>query len=447
MRVNCDERRHPAAAYPLARSATTPTRFEPTQNVGDDFLGSQTRGVDDLRIRCRPERRHRAGRIARVPLRYVPGKVGQANINPLFFQLLMTPHRARLGAGRQHHLQERRREKPRCPCRGRPRRAPAARAKSRCRFSSAVRTSGMAATFEAASPARSVRSSVADVGAVEQDALAGRGRREPHVQGRGDLGQRRARRRSRAGAARPRAPRADTARRCRGRCQPSLWASSAADRAFARAARAVDRDHGHGAPRHARSSPCDVEARGSRDVEEVRERRRDLGRVQDLDRRRARAGSRPRTTSRCDDRRGCRRCRRASGRRRCARRRAAPRPRCRRRRSARAMTAMRSRFLLAQLLGAADDRRAVRRRGRDEQDRKLVDRERHELGPARRCRAARSAATSISATGSAPTLRSLRSSMRAPISRRIVEQADARRVDADVLDQQAVARARGSRRR
>ena len=46
-------------------------------------------------------------------------------------------------------------------------------------------------------------------------------------------------------------------------------------------------------------------------------------------------------------------------------------------------------FLLAQLVGAADDRRAVRRGGRDEQDRKFVDRERHELGPARRCRAGR----------------------------------------------------------
>ena len=76
------------------------------QNAGDDFLGSQTRGVDDLRIRCRFERRHRAVRVARVPLRYVPRKVGQANINPLFFQLLMTPHGARLGAGSQHYLQE-----------------------------------------------------------------------------------------------------------------------------------------------------------------------------------------------------------------------------------------------------------------------------------------------------------------------------------------------------
>src|SRR6185503_2225094 len=79
--------------------------FEPVQNVGHDFLGRQTRRVDDVRIRCRLERRHRAVRVARVPLRYVPGKVGQANINPLFFQLLMTPHRTRLGAGRQHHLQ------------------------------------------------------------------------------------------------------------------------------------------------------------------------------------------------------------------------------------------------------------------------------------------------------------------------------------------------------
>ena len=76
------------------------------QDVGDNFLGSQTCGVDNLRIRCRLERRHRAVRVARVPLRYVPRKVGQANINPLFFQLLMTPHRAGFRTGRQYHLQD-----------------------------------------------------------------------------------------------------------------------------------------------------------------------------------------------------------------------------------------------------------------------------------------------------------------------------------------------------
>jgi len=63
-----------------------------------------------VRIRCRLVRRHRAVRVARVPLRYVPGKVGQANINPLFFQLLMASHRTRFRTRRQNDLDRRRRE-------------------------------------------------------------------------------------------------------------------------------------------------------------------------------------------------------------------------------------------------------------------------------------------------------------------------------------------------
>ena len=144
------------------------------QNVGDHFLGSQTRGVDDLRIRCGPQRRHRAVRVARVPLRYVPGKVGQANINPLFFQLLMTPHRACFGAGRQNHLQERIREHDGpdvAPIRDEARRHARNPAAAAARPS---RTSGTAATFEAASPGAFRTQLGVDIGAFESHTLAPR---------------------------------------------------------------------------------------------------------------------------------------------------------------------------------------------------------------------------------------------------------------------------------
>ena len=150
----------------------------------------------------------------------------QANINPLFFQLLMAPHRALVGARRQEHLEAARRGKPRCPCPGRRRPGPGGRAKSRCRCSSASRTAGTAATREAASPGAFGPEGRGDVLAVEQDLLAAAEPRRSctsieramsRVALRGSSGV--------AAAAPPRAPRAGRARRCRAGASRSRPAS------------------------------------------------------------------------------------------------------------------------------------------------------------------------------------------------------------------------------
>ena len=111
------------------------------------------------------------------------------------------------------------------------------------------------------------------------------------------------------------------------------------------------------------------------------------------------------------------------------------------------MTAMRSVSFLRSSSAPLTDRRAARRRGRDEQDRKLVDRERHELR--RHVDAAQRRSCSDLDIGDglgadAALVAQLDLGAHLAQDR---QQAGARRVDADVLDQQAVARARGSRRR
>jgi hypothetical protein len=89
---------HPATAN-LGSFSYDTRIFEPLQDASDNFRGRKTRRVDDLRIRRGPKRRYRAIRVTCIPLRNVPRKVAQANINPLFFQLLMASRRALVRGG------------------------------------------------------------------------------------------------------------------------------------------------------------------------------------------------------------------------------------------------------------------------------------------------------------------------------------------------------------
>ena len=73
------------------------------------------------------------------------------------------------------------------------------------------------------------------------------------------------------------------------------------------------------------------------------------------------------------------------------------------------------RLLHAQLLRAADDALAARERGAEREERQLVDQERHLVAAPRPSRRARPRRTSRSATGSPPTVRRLKTEIRAPM--------------------------------
>ena len=142
--------------------------------------------------------------------------------------------------------------------------SPGGTAKSRCRSSSAVADLGNGGDLRGRIAGSLGAQLVADVGAVEKHALAGRGRREPHVQGRRPPRPSPRCRRSR----RRRLQRRERDEPIQGAAvevvPAELLREQPADRALARAARAVDRDHRRGAPRHCAVLAVDVEADAAR---------------------------------------------------------------------------------------------------------------------------------------------------------------------------------------
>src|SRR6056300_2095409 len=67
-------------------------------------LKAEMRTVDNDRIFCRFQRRHRAGSISRIPSPNTLQKGGKANIHPLIFQLLIASLRSNLGAGSEKNF-------------------------------------------------------------------------------------------------------------------------------------------------------------------------------------------------------------------------------------------------------------------------------------------------------------------------------------------------------
>ena len=73
----------------------------------DHFIDRHARCVYLDRVPGGSERRHRARRIAPVPLRYVKRKARKVSTDSLFFQLLMTAPGTFLGARCEEHLDSR----------------------------------------------------------------------------------------------------------------------------------------------------------------------------------------------------------------------------------------------------------------------------------------------------------------------------------------------------
>ena len=332
----------------------------------------------------------RTARVARVPLRDVPRKVAQANINPLFFQLLMPPHCALLGGRRQEHLERGGRENHGAHVAAvrdearRPREA-------RCRSSSARGPPAAPPRATRPHPAASVRSAAVDVRAVEQHRSAPPSRAELTSM-RAASGQAPRGRLRSAPRARRRAPTSRYSAPLSSRCQPSRAASPRLIVPLPEPlGPSIVDDRSRSLPSSGRpgartdSSPTAVAT-----SRKVGKRRGDLCRVEDLDRRAARAGSPRRTPWRCGDRRGCRPCRRAdsaAGHAQAAGCRPRPRPRAAARPCGHDGEPVG--LLRAQLLGAAS-RASCRARRRRRRTGPGTRRSRAARAPAaRRCRVAR----------------------------------------------------------
>jgi hypothetical protein len=114
------------------------------------------RRIEQNRIRACDQRRNGARRVASIAFRYLQRKGGKVSSNPLFFQLLMAPRGPLFGARGQENLDRRPGEYHGAHV-APVGHEPGGAAKRRWRSSSAARTAGSAATFEASLPALSVR--------------------------------------------------------------------------------------------------------------------------------------------------------------------------------------------------------------------------------------------------------------------------------------------------
>ena len=170
------------------------------------YPGSRRRPRATRGAAARPASRASRSRISRKRLSIVTG-------DSFFDQLLMPPPRPLLRARRHEHLEPGVRETPRCPCRGRRRRARAAAGRPAAGRGAPRARPGWTATREAAALTASLADRLGDVAAVEHDPVRRRSATSRPARSRGERALRR--RRATSGFAAPSARPADRASRCR----------------------------------------------------------------------------------------------------------------------------------------------------------------------------------------------------------------------------------------